>query len=160
MPNLNLKDWIILTIVFSVVSYCYKNFEAPSNIDFLQFNKITKTNDVKLEYWNGDLNCPIFTARDDGSMLAFSLKSARKSEQKLQYGNAAIIFDGYEVEYDGNYNIYGEYALLYNEEDKFYYVYYPRSWRFPNGAQFQVENLYQINVCKKLIQAVNKFKFI
>ena len=154
MSGLNGKDLVMLTIIFVVVSYGYKNFDAPLNLDF------SKSDDIKIEYWNGDLNCPIFTARDDGSMVAFNLKSARKSEQKLQYGNALIIFDGYEVEYDGNYNMYGEYALLYNEKNNFYYVYYPSSWRFPNGAQFKVENPYQISVCKKLIQAVNKFNFI
>ncbi len=155
MPSLSNKDWFILAIIFSVVSFCYKNLDWQ-NFNFRPEDYFEKADGIKIEYWNGDLNCPIFTARDDGSMLAVNLNSARQTEDKFSNGNALIVFDGYEVAYDGSYNLYGEYALLYNEKNNFYYVYYPRSWRFPEGAQFAVENPYQQKICKRIIKSSRK----
>ncbi len=156
MPELKNKDWFILAIIFSVVSFGYKNLDWQ-NFNFRVEDYFEKADGIKIEYWNGDLNCPIFTARDDGSMLAINLNSARKTEDKFQNGNTLIIFSGYEIEYNGVYERYDNYALLYNEKNNYYHVYYPSSWRFPNETQFTVENPYQRKICRKIIRSSGKF---
>ena len=116
----------------------------------------------EVEYWKGDKNCPIFTKRDDGSMVVFKKDSAREVDKYYSNGDKLIVFQGYEVEPDGYFTMYGYYGFFYNKSDKFYEVIYPSTANFPNGQKFTIKNDYQINVCKVMIDSAsgyNKLKF-
>lgn len=110
----------------------------------------------KVEYWNGDKNCPIFTERADKSMVVFRKDSAREVNKKYENGYKLIAFTGYEVEPDGSYREYSAYGIFYNKSDKYYEIYYPETLNFPSGQVFTIKNDYQINVCKVMIDAASK----
>lgn len=109
----------------------------------------------KVDYWNGDKNCPIFIKRDDGSMVVFRKDSAQEVDKSYPNDDKLIIFQGYEIDAGGSYRAYG-YGFLYNETDKFYEMFYPQTLNFPNGERFTIKNDYQINVCKVMIRAASK----
>lgn len=110
----------------------------------------------KVDYWNGDKNCPIFTERADKSMVVFRKDSAREVNKKYENGYKLIAFTGYEVEPDGSYREYSAYGIFYNKSDKYYEIYYPETMNFPSGQVFTIKNDYQINVCKVMIDAASK----
>ena len=111
----------------------------------------------KIDYWKGDKNCPIFVQRDDGSMVVFKKDSAREVDRYYSNGDKLIVFQGYEVEPDGYFRMYGYYGVFYNKSDKFYEVIYPQTMNFPGGQRFTIKNDYQINVCKVMIDAAAKY---
>ena len=110
-----------------------------------------------VDYWKGDKNCPIFTKRDDGSMVVFKKDSAREVDRYYSNGDKLIVFQGYEVEPDGYFRIYGYYGFFYNKSDKYYKVFYPETLNFPNGQKFTIKNDYQINVCKVMIKSASNY---
>jgi len=71
-------------------------------------NKTNKA--VRIEYWNGDLNSPIFRRRNDGSMVTFKKDSARIIDKT--YGNELVVFRGCEVEPNGTFVEYGYYGIF------------------------------------------------
>ncbi len=46
----------------------------------------------KVDYWKGDKNCPIFTKRDEGSMVVFKKYSAREVDKYYSNGDKLIVF--------------------------------------------------------------------
>lgn len=114
-----------------------------------------------VEYWKGDPNCPIFVARDDGSLVAFKKNSAREVDEKFPNGNKVFIFTGCEVNWDDTFQEYGWYILIYNEKSDYYEVVYPNTPNFPDGYRIQIDNDYQRKVCNVMIKAAaNHEKFI
>ena len=111
---------------------------------------------VDTVYWHGDRDCPIFTERDDGSLMVFKISSARVKVSDAASGDFMIIFTAYDVDSNGNVT---EYTL--NGSDNFsilvdgsmrdsYTVRYPHMKRFPRGEIFYVENPYQIKICRMI----------
>ena len=99
---------------------------------------------------------PIFTERDDGSLMVFRISSARVKVADQFSGDFMIIFTAYDVDANGNVT---EYAV--NGSDNFsilvdgsmrdsYTVRYPHIKRFPKGEIFYVENPYQIKICRMI----------
>ena len=110
----------------------------------------------KINYWNGDKNCLIFTERNDGSMVVFKKGTAREVDKWYSNGDKLIVCKGYEVDSYGSYREYG-YGFFYNKSDKFYEVIYPQTLQFPYGERFTIKNDYQINVLKVMINAASKY---
>lgn len=110
-----------------------------------------------VDYWKGDKNCPIFKKRSDGSMVVFKKDSAREVDRYYSNGDKLIVFQGYEVEPDGYFKMYGYYGFFYNKSDKYYEVFYPETWNFPNGQKFSIKNEYQIKVCNVMIKAASNY---
>lgn len=107
----------------------------------------------EIDYWNGDINCPIFTERADGSMVVFKRDSVKELVPDYSSSNKVILFTGYEIDPSGNFTEYGYYGVFYKDSGDYYEVIYPKTAKFPEGERFTISNEYQINVCKVLIKA-------
>lgn len=112
-----------------------------------------KSENISVEYWKGDLNSPIFTSRDDGSMVTFKINTARMTDSVASNGNKLVVFRGCEVYPDWSFREYGYYGIFFDESKNSYYVVYPKTANFPNGEQIEVKNKYQQKVCKIMIKA-------
>ena len=110
----------------------------------------------EIDYWKGDINCPIFTERDDGSMVVFKKDSVRELVPDYSSSNKVILFTGYEVDIEGNFTEYGYYGVFYKDSGDYYEVIYPNTAKFPEGHRFTISNEYQINVCKVMIKAATE----
>lgn len=106
-----------------------------------------------VEYWKGDKNCPIFVERDDGSMVVFKKSSAREVDKTYSNGDKVFIFTGYEVSYDGYFQEYGWYGVIYNDKQNYYEVFYPQTPTFPDGQRVNINNDYQRKVCNAMMKA-------
>ena len=115
-------------------------------------NKTTET-DYVVDYWNGDLNSPIFIKRNDDSMVTFKKDSARISDKTYENGNELVVFRGCEVEANGTFVEYGYYGIFFDEGKNYYYVCYPKTKHFPEGKQIDIKNQSQQSVCKFMVKA-------
>lgn len=139
---------------FEITAY-FKDDQSASNKNF------SANSEVKIEYWNGDEDFPIWVLRDDKSMIAIRLSTARILDADFTEGRKLILFDAYDIETDGKITEHligpkGGYGLWYNQNTNYYMVFYPESRRFPEGKQIMIENPYQTKICKKLIQSAAK----
>ena len=110
----------------------------------------------EIDYWNGDINCPIFTERDDGSMVVFRKDTVQELVGESPSTNKVILFRGYEVDSEGNFIEYGYYGVFYKDSGDYYEILYPKTAKFPEGQRFTISNEYQINVCKVMIKEATK----
>ena len=124
--------------------------------DYLLNENVSKAGsaEVKIEYWKGDTDCPIWVARDDGSMVVFKLSSARELDANFKENKKLVLFDVCDIESNSKITEHpigpnGGYGLFYNQYE--YLVFYPESERFPNGQHIKVENPYQTKICNMLI---------
>lgn len=107
---------------------------------------------IVLSSWNAI--CPIWVARDDGSMVVFKISSARELDANFKENKKLVLFDVYDIESNGKITEHpigpnGGYGLFYNQYE--YLVFYPESERFPNGQHIKIENSYQTKICNMLI---------
>ena len=114
----------------------------------------TNAANVEIAYWNGDPDFPIWVERDDNSKVVFKISSARELDAKFTQNRKLILFDVYDIESNGRIIEHligpnGGYGLFYNNNT--FVVFYPESRRFPEGQQIEIENPYQIKICKILI---------
>ena len=149
---------IILPIAFVVISsaciigYGMHYHETRPATTVVENKKKTETA-YGFEYWNGDLNSPIFIKRQDGSMVTFKKDSARISDRTYENGNELVVFRGCEVNPNGTFTEYGYYGIFFDEGKNYYYVCYPKTKNFPDGKQIDVKNQRQQDVCKFMIKA-------
>lgn len=136
-----------LKVCKMISDYCLNNNNSAQKTT-------TKTNDVKIEYWKGDTDCPIWVLRDDNSMLVFRISSARELDAAFTKNRKLLLFDVYEIESNGSIKEsqagHNGYGLLYNADT--YVVLYPESRRFPSGQELKIENQYQLKICNMLIR--------
>ena len=111
---------------------------------------------VETAYWKGDRDCPIFTERDDGSLMVFKISSARIKVSDAASGDFMIIFTAYDVDSNGavtelSISDYDHCSIIVDGSMRdSYTVRYPHMKRFPRGEIFYVENPYQIKICRMI----------
>ena len=129
------NGWLIFIILICILAFLSEN-----------------NSEEKIDYWKGDENCPIFTERDDGSMVVFKKDSVKELVAEYSSSNKVILFTGYEIDTEGNFTEYEYYRVFYKDNGDYYEVVYPKTAKFPEGQRFTISNEYQINVCKVMIK--------
>lgn len=105
--------------------------------------------EVKIEYWNGDNNFPIWVERKDGSMIVFKLDSAYIKARAAD-SDTVIELNGYEIDSSGNRDEYRYSIFVWPNDEIRYEAFYNKTKRFPNGQHFFIENPYQIKICRMI----------
>ena len=117
------------------------------------FSSQVNAAEVKIEYWNGNSNYPIWVERKDGSMIVFKLDSAYVKAR--DGGDTVIELKGYEIDFYGNQDEYNYSIFVWPNEPIRYEAFYNKTKRFPKGQHFFIENPYQMKICRMIERQVS-----